>query len=112
MNHEHPPTRFVPQPTRKRYRRALNMTTDTDFAKILERLETKIDGLEEKIDTKTDSLGEKIQSLDSRLARIEENTSNLSQQMNKQDNRIWGFIIVLFTTLLGFLGKVTLFPSK
>jgi len=99
------------------------MTTDTDFAEILERLETKIDGLEEKIDaktdslsekidTKTDSLGEKIQSLDSRLARVEENTSNLSQQMNKQDNRIWGFIIVLFTTLLGFLGKVTFFPSQ
>lgn len=85
------------------------MTTETDFAKILERLETKIDSLDEKIDTKTDSLsneidtkignlsekidtktdslGEKIQSLDSRLARVEENTSNLSQQFNKQHNR-------------------------
>lgn len=99
------------------------MTTETDFAKILERLETKIDSLDEKIDTKTnslsekidnktDSLGEKIQSLDSRLARVEENTSNLSQQFNKQDNRIWGFLIVLFTTILGLLGKVTLFPSQ
>ena len=86
------------------------MTTETDFAKILERLETKIDSLDEKIDTKTDNLGEKIQSLDSRLARVEENTSNLSQQFNKQHNR--GFLIVLFTTILGLLGKVKLFPSQ
>ena len=72
------------------------MTTDTDFAQILERLEGRFD-----------SLDEKLQSIDVRLARVEENTTNLQQESNnlreqitKQDNRVWG---LLASGLIGLL---------
>ena len=81
------------------------MATETDFAQILERLEAKIEAqgtrleekieaqgtrLEEKIDAqgtrleeKIDAQGEKLQSIDTRLARVEEKNRWLRGETGK-----------------------------
>lgn len=84
-----------------------------------ERLEQKIDAQGEHLGQKIDAQGEKLQSIDTRLARVEENTTNLQQenstlreQITKQDNRVWGLLVSGLIALLGILGKILLLPNK
>ena len=99
------------------------MATDTDFAQILERLESKINSQNEQLGQKIDAQTEKLQSIDTRLARVEEKTDGLSERLGKiegnlerQDNRLWTYLATTTVTLLGsllaILGRFLLFPNQ
>jgi hypothetical protein len=63
-----------------------------------------------------DSQNEKLQLLDTRLARVEEKTNSVTEQVTRQEGRVWNllvtFSITLIAGLLGLLGKILLFPNK
>lgn len=91
------------------------MTTETD-TQLLEQIVQRLDRIEnEKLDrvvTRLESLeveqrgqGEKLDAINQRITSLEANTT-------RQENRLWGFVLLCFSLLIGFLTKLLFFPPS
>ncbi|WP_204106530.1 MULTISPECIES: hypothetical protein [Spirulina sp. CCY15215] len=97
----------------------LDKKVDTKFSELDKKVDIKISELDKRIDTKFHELDKKIDTqfheLDKRIIEVgkqidiqstkiegtNQRIDDFKEQLNKQDNRLWGFIGVLFTASLG-----------
>lgn len=91
------------------------MATETE-TQLLEQIAQRLDRIEnEKLDrivTRLESLeveqrgqGEKLEAINQRIASLEGNAT-------RQDNRLWGFVLLCFSLLIGFLTKLLFFSPS
>lgn len=123
------------------------MTTETDFAQILEKLERKIEAGQARTDAKLDQVIGRIEVLEVGQARLEEKINSINQRfeqvdqrfeqvnqrfeqvdqrfdkmdqrferiednLNRQDNRLWGFLVAFGIALLGIIARYAFFMPK
>lgn len=86
----------------------LDKKIDTQFNELDKKIDTKFHELDKKIDTQFHELDKRIieigKQIDIQSAKIEgtnQRIDDFKEQLNKQDNRLWAFIGVLFTASLG-----------
>ena len=102
------------------------MPTETDFVQILEKLEHKIETGQTRTEAKLDQLMNRIEVLEVGQARLEEKINGMNQRfetsdqhfnriednLKRQDNRLWGFLVAFGIALLGLLAKYAFFMPK
>ena len=116
------------------------MPTETDFAKILEKLEHKIDTGQARTEAKLEQVINRIEVLEVGQARLEEKVNAMNQRfeqvdqqfkqvdqrfdkmdqrmerlednLTRQDSRLWGFLVAFGIALLGLLARYAFFMPK
>lgn len=80
----------------------------------LERIESIVEKMDRKLDAiATDIVAVKISQArtEKQLDALEEHMKEMKGRVQSQDNRLWGFVIILFLSLAGVLAKVVFFPQ-
>ena len=68
-------------------------------------------GMDKKLDVFIARTNERFNSIEQRFDSIDKRLDNLESQVKSTDNRLWTFVGILVTALLGALAKVFLFPQ-
>jgi predicted nucleic acid-binding Zn-ribbon protein len=102
----------------------MSLNIETDLAKILEKIDSKIDKLDQKLDSKIDKLDQKIDKLEDKFearftkideqllsieksqAKLEEKTEGLSKRMENQEFLSRGVLIGLIVAIAGGAAKL------
>jgi uncharacterized protein YpuA (DUF1002 family) len=86
----------------------MTQATDTDIREVRDlilALDKKLDAQDKKFDVFAAKTEEKLSSIDQRLERLE-------KRVDTQDARLWGFLGLIVTALLGLLAKLAFFPGS
>jgi hypothetical protein len=99
----------------------MTQTTDIDIREIRDL----ILGLDKKMDVYIAQSSEQMKALDTQLSDFKKSTdtqlsdlkkgtdtqfADIRVQLRAQDTRLWGFIVTLSLTIIGFLSKLAFFP--
>ncbi len=66
----------------------------------------------EKLEVGQGRLEEKIQGLDQRFETSEKRLDRLEDTLQRQDNRLWGFLVTFGIALLGLLVRYAFFMPQ
>ena len=91
----------------------MNQTVEISLVEILNRLESKVDGLENKVESRIDGLEKKIDHLSHEVnevkvdvATLKEGQTSLKDTVKGLETRLNTLIAAAFTALLGIIGKL------
>ncbi len=104
----------------------MTQTTDIDLREIRDLilgLDKKIDDLDKRVEVNAARTDERLKALEGQVSDlksqlkeqasdVKEQISDIKLQLRAQDTRLWGFVAAVFVTTLGFLTKLTFFPTR
>ena len=99
----------------------MTQSTDTELKDLILGMDKKLDSIDAQLtdikivqartDEHLNSIDKRIDGLDKRMDGLDKRMDNIEVRLASTDNRLWTFVGILVTALLGALAKVFLFPQ-